>query len=114
MNLKKNKTMLSILSIIANQTWLKYCFGYSFSISSIALIEQNLGEGDFFTRILQGVPSKVIVVLGIIYGVALVGRQVSTLIKQIKIDNLEVKQAKEKLNQEKIETAEKQKDLDAD
>lgn len=102
-----------LISWIINQGLLKASFGYSFTLSSFAFIEQNIGEGDFFTRILDGVPSKVIVALGIIYGVALVGRQVSTLIKQIKMDNLEVKQEKEKLNQEKIETAEKQKDLDA-
>lgn len=102
-----------ITTWIIHQSFLKYAFSYSFAISSASILEQSIPQGgDFFTNILNGIPSQFIMILGVIYGIALVGRQVSTLIKQIKMDSLAVHQAKEKLNQEKIETAEKQKELD--
>ena len=103
-----------IISWIINNSALKYAFGYSFTLSSFSIVEQQVTHGgeDFFTSILQGIPSQVIMFLGIIYGLALVGKQVSGLIKQIKLDSLEVHKAKEKLNQEEIETASQQKELD--
>ena len=100
-----------ILTAIVNQSWLKYCFGYSFTIASASRLEQELTNGNFFTNILESIPSQVVVVLGIIYGVALVGKQISNTWFSHQNNRLNYKQNKENLEQKEIETDLKRKEL---
>lgn len=105
--------ILTTLSAIVNKTWLKCCFGYSFSISSLAFLEQEFTEGDYFSNILDAIPSKVAMILGIAYGLVVLLGKISNVYKQHALNMQEIKKGQEKVEQEKIETAEKQKDLEA-
>ena len=100
-----------MLSTIVNQTWLKYCFGYSFTLSSAQMIEQKTVGTNFFETILQSIPSLVVVVLGIVYVVAIVIKQLSKTYNAVQKDLLDVKKAKEDLEQKEIETDIKREEL---
>ncbi|CAL2077808.1 hypothetical protein [Tenacibaculum sp. 190524A02b] len=93
-----------MITLITNSTILKYAFGYSVTISSLAFIEQELTQIDFFTTILNAIPSKIAVVLGIIYGVAIIFGKGSKEWKQHSLNVQEVRIGKEKLKQETIKT----------
>ena len=107
-----------MLTLITKSTLLKWVFGYSFSLSSIALIEQQFTNEVFFNNILNAVPSKFAVVLGIIYGCIIVFSKFSKALKEhqinrteVSIHKVKVKQAQELLEQEEINTDEKRENL---
>ncbi|GAA4272032.1 hypothetical protein U6A24_11025 [Aquimarina gracilis] len=103
--------MTAIIAYISKSTILKYAFGYSFFVSSATIIEQEFTNQDFFTRILHAIPSKIIVALGIVYGVVIVAKKISDAWKGHQINRLEVKQKREEVEQVEIDTEIKKKEL---
>ena len=89
---------------------LKTAFGYSFALPFLAFFEKQFSEGDFFQNLLNAIPSKIVVVLGIIYGVAIVFKQISKSVSHHQVNNLNVKIQREHLKQEQIKTASHLKD----
>jgi hypothetical protein len=98
--------ILTIINYIS-----KIAFGFSFSISSLAIVEQNFTQGDFFTNILNQIPSMIAVILGVSYGVIIVFGRASKEWKQHKLNIQEVKKGEEKVEQEEIITNQKRKEL---
>lgn len=93
-------------------------FGYSFSLSSLALIEQQFTNEKFFNDILNAIPSKIAVALGVVYGFAMVFSKLSKVWKDHQINRGEVlihknkvKEAQEHLEQEEIKTEKQRKEL---
>ncbi|CAL2095862.1 protein of unknown function [Tenacibaculum sp. 190524A02b] len=93
-----------MITLITNSTILKYAFGYSLTISSLAFIEQELTQVDFFTTILNAIPSKTAMILGIVYGVVILLGRVSKEWKQHVLNIQEIKKGKEEVEQETIIT----------
>jgi len=106
-NLKNN----DMISLITQSVLLKYAFGYSFSLAILSFFEQNLGGGDFFTKILNAIPSRIVAVLGIIYGISLVAKQISDTWKNHQLNKLTVKKEIEHLEQEEITTEKQRQEL---
>lgn len=96
--------MSTLFSIITNSQILKWAFGYSFTISSLAFAEAEFTNSDFFNSILHAIPSKVAMVLGILYGVVVLLGKVSSEWKKHQLNILEVKKSKELVEQEEIRT----------
>ncbi len=103
--------MTSIISLISNSTILKWFFGYSFSISSLAFIEQEFTNQDFFTGMLNQIPSKIAMFLGIVYGIVIVLGRISKEWKQHNLNLQEIKKGNEILEQEELKTEKQRKDL---
>ena len=107
-----------MLTLIAKNIILKWVFGYSFVLSSIALIEQKFTNEEFFNNILNAVPSKVAVVLGIGYGCVILFTKFSKAWREhevnkseVSLSKLKVKQAEELLEQEGLNTDSKRENL---
>ena len=100
-----------IITVITKTSLMKWAFGYSFIMPILAFFEQQFTGESFLTKILNAIPSKIVVILGIIYGVALVAKQLSSTYTSYQMNRLTVKQKKEELKQEEINTNIKRKDL---
>ena len=105
-----------MITIITKNILLKCIYGYSFGLSSLALLEQQFTNEDFFNNILNAVPSKFAVALGIVYGLVILLSKMSKAWKDHQINRTEVslykvkvKQAEELLEQEGINTDSKLK-----
>ena len=112
--------MTSLIALITKSTLLKWVFGYSFYLSSFALIEQQFTNKDFFNDILNAVPSKFAVALGIIYGSVILLSKISNAWKEhqinkteVSIHKVKVKEAEELLEQQELNTDEKRKNLES-
>ncbi len=103
--------MTTIITFISNSTLLKWLFGYSFTLSSLSFVEQEFTNQDFFTGILNQMPSKLAMGLGIIYGVVIVLGKISKEWKQHKLNLQDVKKDRELLEQEELRTEKQRKEL---
>ena len=115
-DLEGNKTSKMIITYILKTKALKFAFGYGFSISSLALLEDAANKvantnNDFFERILNAVPSKILVWFGVIYAIALVVNQIHKVSNDIRVRNIKLKKEVETLEQAEIETDKQRKEL---
>ncbi|CAL2077746.1 protein of unknown function [Tenacibaculum sp. 190524A02b] len=93
-----------MITVITNSTLLKWIFGYSFTLSSLAFIEQEFTQTDFFLQIQNAIPSKIAMILGIVYGIVILLGRVSKEWKQHVLNIQEIKKGKEEVEQETIIT----------
>ena len=105
--------MTSIFTLISNSSISRWFFGYSFSISSLAFIENKFMESDYFQNIINQMPSKIAVVLGVISGIAYCLGRISKEWKQHKLNIQDVKKGEELLEQEELRTEIKRKELES-
>ncbi len=103
--------MTTLFSLISNSPVLKYLFGYSFGLSSLAIIEQQFTQADYFQNLLNQVPSQIAVVLGVIYGIVVLLGRISKEWKQHMLNVQEVTKGKELIEQEELRTEKQRKEL---
>lgn len=107
-------SLISLLqAFIIKSSLLKYSFFYSCSIQlANMIVPQNSATQDVVDTIISSVPTKVAGYLGIIYGVAVVLKKLSEVWKSYLLDQYLIKAAKQKWEQEELETLRKRKEIE--
>lgn len=107
-------TIITLLySAIIKSSLLKYSFFYSCSIQlANMIVPQHSPTQEVVDTIISSVPTKVAGYLGIIYGVAVVLKKISEVWKSYLLDQYLIKAAKQKWEQEELETVKKRKEIE--
>jgi len=107
-----------ILTTIISSKFLKICFIYGLTMTGIVVAEQQLTDADVLVRALESTPSVIIAAFGVVWiGAKMIkaimeaAKSVSDAWSHHEHNKIKLKESKEHLEREEIETDIKRKDL---
>lgn len=107
---------ISLLKLTAKSKFAKFMVAIAFIVGNydaVAMSETQIeGAQDFITAILGSIPASISWVLGVIYGIVIIVVKISDGNKHIQLNKIEIKKAKEDLEQAEIKTDKDRKSLE--
>jgi len=103
---------MTVLTYIANSLFFKWIYGFTFTMQTVALMQESLvTESSFLETLLNNAPAQLLYVLSIVYAFILIATKLSDGWKRHEVNKLEVKMKKEDLESKEIGNEQKRHEL---